>query len=65
MVTATVRVCVAREPRKGRRLAYASWGLSKWAPAQVVAEYRRRFNAEVKYRQLGQCLAQTSSRGGR
>lgn len=66
VVTVTVRVCVARHPKKeGERLVYASWGLNKWSPAQVVAEYRRRFNIEVKYRQLGQCLAVTTRRDER
>jgi hypothetical protein len=55
--------CVARHPVKGGRLLYASWGLGRgWSPARVVQEYRRRFGIETKYRQLGQCLAQTSSR---
>jgi DDE family transposase len=66
VVTVAVRMCVARHPKKeGERLVYASWGLSKWSPATVVAEYRRRFNIEVTYRQLGQCLAVTTSRDER
>jgi hypothetical protein len=59
------RVCVARHPRKGDRLTYASWGLGSWPPAAVVREYRRRFGIESGYRQLGQCLALTSSRSER
>jgi Transposase DDE domain len=59
------RVCVARHPKKGKRLTYASWGLGKWPPAVVVQEYRRRFGIETAYRQLGQCLAQTSSKDER
>jgi hypothetical protein len=62
-LTVTVRMCVARQPGSGKALVYASWGLSKWAPAQVVEAYRRRFGIEAKYRQLGQCLARTSARG--
>jgi hypothetical protein len=31
----------------------------------VVCEYRRRFGIEVSYRQLGQCLAVTTSRDER
>ena len=55
-------VCVARHPKKGGRLTYAGWGLGRgWSPAQVVQAYRRRFGIETKYRQLGQCLALTSS----
>jgi putative transposase len=64
-VAVTVRMCVARHPRKGGRLVYASWGLGKWPPAQVVRAYRRRFGIETKYRQLGQCLAGTTSRDER
>lgn len=61
-VTVTVRMCVARHQDSGKTLVYASWGLSKWPPAAVVQGYRRRFGIEVQYRQLGQCLAVTSSR---
>ncbi len=64
-VTVTVRMCVARHPKKDERLVYASWGLGKWSPAQVVREYRRRFGIEVKYRQMGQSLARTTSRDER
>jgi hypothetical protein len=64
-MSVTARVCVATHPRKGGRLVYASWGLSKWPPQAVVQEYRRRFNIETKYRQLGQCLASTCSRSER
>jgi hypothetical protein len=60
-----VRMCVARHQRTGKVLVYASWGLSKWAPAQVVSAYRRRFGIEAQYRQLGMCLARTSGRGER
>jgi hypothetical protein len=61
-----VRACVARHPtEEGRRLVYASWGLGRWAPATVVSEYRRRFGIEVSYRQLGQCLAATTSKDER
>jgi putative transposase len=64
-LSVTVRVCVARHPTKGKRLVYASWGLGRWPPAVVVQQYRRRFGIEVKYRQLGQCLAPTCSRDER
>lgn len=64
-VGVTVNVCVARHPKKGGRLVYASWGLGKWPPALVVQEYRRRFGIEVAYRQLGQCLAVTTSKDER
>ena len=62
-LTVTVRMCVARRPAGGKALVYAAWGLSKWAPAQVVQAYRKRFGIEAQYRQLGQCLARTSARG--
>lgn len=63
-LTVTVQMCVAGCEKEGKpaRLVYASWGLGKaWSPAQVVAAYRRRFGIEVSYRQLGLCLAATSS----
>jgi hypothetical protein len=56
-----VRGCVARHPVTGEPLAYATWGLVGWSPAQVASEYRRRFGIEACYRQLNQCLARTSS----
>jgi DDE family transposase len=64
-LTVTVQMCVARREKGGKAetLVYATAGLGKaWSPAQVVAAYRRRFGIEAKYRQLGQCLARTSSR---
>jgi hypothetical protein len=60
-----VRGCVARHPKTGEPLVYATWGLVGWSPAQVAGEYRRRFGIEASYRQLGQCLARTSSRDER
>lgn len=59
------RMCVARHQRSGKALVYCCWGIGKWPPAAVVREYRRRFGIEVQYRQLGQCLAATSSRDER
>jgi putative transposase len=64
-LTVRVTLCVGRHWRSGKPLVYASWGLVGWSPAQVVQEYRRRFGIEVSYRQLGQCLAATSSRDER
>lgn len=65
-LTVQVRMCVASHPtEEGKRLVYASWGLSKWPPVAVVQEYRRRFGIEVAYRQLGQCLARTTSKDER
>jgi Transposase DDE domain len=62
-LTVRVRGCVARHPKKkGELLVYATWGLVGWSPQQVASEYRRRFGIEASYRQLGQCLARTSSR---
>jgi putative transposase len=64
-VTVTVAMCVARHYHKDGRVepvVYAAWGLGQaWSPAQVTAAYRRRFGIEASYRQLGQCLARTSS----
>ncbi len=60
-----VRGCVARHYKRGEAVAHATWGLWGWSPAQVAREYRRRFGIEASYRQLGQCLAAASSRGGR
>jgi Transposase DDE domain len=64
-ITVTVKMCVARCAKKGgvkEPVVYAAWGLGKdWSPAQVVETYRKRFGIETSYRQLGQCLAQTSS----
>jgi len=65
-LTVRVRGCVARHPKKKDEvLVYATWGLVGWSPAQVAGEYRRRFGIEASYRQLGQCLARTSSRSER
>jgi hypothetical protein len=68
-LTVQVQMCVARPTKlragkkKDEPWVYASWGLGKgWSPVQVVAAYRQRFGIEVQYRQLGQCLARTSSR---
>jgi hypothetical protein len=64
-VTVTVKMCVARCAKKDgvkEPVVYAAWGLGKdWSPAQVVEAYRKRFGIEASYRQLGQCLARTSS----
>jgi putative transposase len=64
-ITVTVKMCVARCASKGgikEPVVYAAWGLGKdWSPAQVVQAYRKRFGIEASYRQLGQCLARTSS----
>jgi putative transposase len=57
--------CVAVHPVSGERLVYATWGLIGWSPAQVARAYRRRFGIESSYRQLGQCLARTSSKSER
>lgn len=65
-LTVCVRACVGRNPKDDKPLVYVAWGLGKgWSPAQVVAAYRRRFGIETSYRQLGQCLARTSSRNER
>jgi putative transposase len=60
-VAVAVSVCVVQ--RRGRRKGpwvFACWGL-RWPPVLVARRYRRRFGIETSYRQLGQCLAQTTS----
>ena len=64
-LTVRVRGCVARHRKTGEPLVYATWGLVGWSPLQVAEGYRRRFGIEASYRQLGQCLARTSSRNER
>jgi Transposase DDE domain len=56
-----VQVCVARHHGKKPRLVYYSHGLVGWSVGQVKNTYRRRFGIEATYRQLGQCLARTST----
>jgi putative transposase len=63
--TVTVPMCVGRYSKEGKEIVavYATGGLGKgWSPAQVVQTYRKRFGIEASYRQMGQCLARTSSR---
>jgi putative transposase len=62
-LTVKVRLCVARQWKQGKegRLVYACGGISGWSVGQVRNAYRRRFGIESSYRQLGQCLARTSS----
>ena len=61
-LTVTVSMCVTRSPKTGKPLVYACGGLSSWSPADVKRTYRKRFGIESSYRQLGECLARTSSR---
>jgi|SRR5215470_18039746 len=56
----TVSVCVARSP-SGKPWAFAASALG-WPPRLLVRRYRQRFGIETSYRQLGQCLAQTTSK---
>ena len=67
--TATVSICVkcrndrGQWRRHGRQaLVYASWGLQPSSYQWVHQTYRLRFGIESSYRQLGECLAQTTSR---
>jgi Transposase DDE domain len=60
-----VRMCVARHPVKDKVLVYATWGLVGWSVMEVFQSYRKRFGIETSYRQLGQCLAATSSKDER
>jgi len=64
-ITVRVQACVARN-KDNEPLVYVASGLGKrFSPAQVVQMYRRRFGIEASYRQMGQCLARTSSRNER
>ena len=60
-LTVKVDVCVARGGGKKPRLVYYCAGLRRWSAAQVKESYRKRFGIESGYRQLGECLARTSS----
>ena len=64
-LTVTVKACVARSRKDGKPLVYIASGISKWSPEQVMRAYRTRFGIEASYRQLGMCLAKTSSRSER
>lgn len=56
-----MRVAVLGGPGGRRPLVYAcSEGF--WALPPVALRYRRRFGIESSYRQLGECLAYSSSR---
>jgi hypothetical protein len=55
----SVRVCVYR-PEAGKAWVFLAWGID-WDPALLARRYRRRFGIEASYRQLGQCLAPTTS----
>ena len=60
-VVATVRVAVVPGPDGNRPLVFAcSEGFG--SAASVALLYGRRFGIESSYRQLGECLAQTTSR---
>ena len=61
--SAGVRVAVVAGPDGRRPLVYAcSEGFHPLPPAAL--RYWRRFGVESSYRQLGECLARTSSRDG-
>jgi len=61
--TVRVRVCVCPRPT-GRPWVFVAWGLT-WEPGLLAQRYRRRFGIETSYRQLGECLAQTTSKEAR
>lgn len=61
-LTVKVDTCVAEGGGKRPLLVYYAEGLRSWSSAQVKEAYRRRFGIETGYRQLGECLARTSSR---
>jgi hypothetical protein len=64
-LTVKVDVCVATGNDKKPKLVYYCGGLRHWSAAQVKKAYRRRFGIESGYRQLGECLARTSSRNAK
>ena len=64
-VTARVRVAVQHKKNKKEPLVFACWGLQGWGVRRVARTYRRRFGIEAGYRQVGQCLAMTSSQDER
>jgi hypothetical protein len=59
--SATVRVAVVPGPDGNRPLVFACSGGFHALP-DVALTYGRRFGIETSYRQLGECLAQTTSR---
>jgi putative transposase len=59
----SVRVAVVSGPDGRRPLVYGCSGGFHALP-KVVLRYRRRFGIETSYRQLGECLAYSSSRDG-
>ncbi len=61
-LTVEVEVCVASGHGNKPRLVYYCGGMRTWSVAEVKKAYRRRFGIETGYRQLGECLARTSSR---
>jgi hypothetical protein len=61
-LTVEVEVCVASGNGKKPRWVYYCGGMRTWSAAEVKKAYRRRFGIETGYRQLGECLARTSSR---
>jgi hypothetical protein len=62
-LTVRVRVLVVPRPAK-KAWVYVCWGVA-WDAALVVKRYRRRFGIETSYRQLGECLARTTSKDAR
>jgi hypothetical protein len=59
----SVRVCVYR-PASGKAWVFVAGGIA-WDPGLVAQRYWRRFGIETSYRQLGQCLAATTSKDER
>jgi hypothetical protein len=62
-ITVTVRVCVVARAGK-RPWVYVAHRLN-WSPALLRQRYRLRFGIETSYRQLGACLALTTSKDAR
>jgi len=62
-LTVQIDVCVVARPR-GKVWAFACWNIG-WEGALVAQRYRSRFGIETSYRQLGECLALTTSKDER
>lgn len=60
----SARVCVVRPTAGGKPWVFLAWGLN-WDGALLARRYKGRFGIETSYRQLGQCLANTTSKDER
>jgi hypothetical protein len=63
-VRVRVAVCVVHRGPEQRPWVFAT-GRIRWSPSLVQQRYRTRFGIETSYRQLGECLAATTSKDER